>query len=321
MRFMPMRDLGLALCVVLVWGISFAVIKLGLTGVPPMLMGALRFTLSTFPAVLFVQRPRVALRWWLAYGLTVGVGQFALLFLAIGHGMPAGVASVVLQSQSFFTLIFAAVLMRERWHWPQFAGLAVAACGLYLLAGGLSGGTRGASWLSFLLVLGAAAFWGLSNVVVRLAADSMPAGQKFDLMGFIVWTGLIPPLPFLLLSLWLEGPAGVVSGLRHFSLASIGAVAYLAIGGTLFGSGAFTVLLTRHPPGKVAPFTLLVPVVGLATASIVLGERLGTNQWAGCLLVMMGLLVNILATKLIKQWRSKLEVAGPSAARRVTDTR
>lgn len=295
MRSMHLRDFGLALCVVLVWGISFTVIKLGLGGVPPMLMGALRFVLSAFPALLFVPRPRVALRWWLAYGLTVGVGQFSLLFLAIVNGMPASVASVALQAQSFFTLIFAALLLRERWHWPQFAGLAIAACGLVLLAGG-----RGGGWLSFALVLGAAAFWGLSNVVARLAADSVPAGQKFELMGFIVWTGLVPPLPFLGLSLWLDGPVGVVGGLQHLSLAALGAVAYLAFGGTLFGSGVFTLLLTRHPPGRVAPFTLLVPVVGLVTASLVLGERLGAWQWVGCLLVMAGLLVNMLATRWLR---------------------
>lgn len=141
------------------------------------------------------------------------------------------------------------------------------------------------------------AFWGLSNVVARMAADSIPAGQKFDLMGFIVWTGLIPPLPFALLSLWLEGPGTVVSTLRHFSLASVGSVAYLAFGGTLFGSGAFTMLLTRHPPGKVAPFTLLVPVVGLATASVVLGEGLSTNQWFGCLFVLLGLVINLLGSR------------------------
>ncbi|CAJ0790376.1 putative amino-acid metabolite efflux pump [Ralstonia condita] len=297
MFFMPLRDVGLALCVVLVWGMSFTVIKLGLVGMPPMLMGALRFVLSTFPAMLFVPRPRVALRWWLAYGLTVGVGQFALLFLAIRNGLPAGVASVALQSQAFFTLIFAAFLLREHWYWPQFFGLAVAAGGLSMLAGGLAGTTQGASWFGFSLVLGAAAFWGLSNVVARMAADSIPAGQKFDLMGFIVWTGLIPPLPFALLSLWLEGPGTVVSTLRHFSLASVGSVAYLAFGGTLFGSGAFTMLLTRHPPGKVAPFTLLVPVVGLATASVVLGEGLSTNQWFGCLFVLLGLVINLLGSR------------------------
>jgi O-acetylserine/cysteine efflux transporter len=295
---MPIRDIGLALCVVMVWGVSFTVIKLGLADVPPMLMGALRFALSTFPAIFFVRRPRVALRWWIAYGLTVGVGQFALLFLAMRNGVPAGVASVALQSQAFFTLIFASVLLRQRWHWQQLAGLAVACGGLLMLAAGMAGMSGShATWIGFGLVLGAAACWGLSNVVVRMAADSAADGQKFDLMGFIVWTGLVPPLPFVCLSLWLEGAGNVIAALQHFTPMAFGAVAYLAFGGTLLGTGLFTLLLTRHPPGKVAPFTLLVPVVGLATAAVVLGEGLSVMQLLGGLLVLLGLIVNLLGLR------------------------
>lgn len=295
MVFMPARDILLALSFVLVWGMSFTVIKLGLQDVPPMLMGALRYVLSAFPALLFVPRPRVALRWWFAYGLTVGVGQFALLFLAIHHGLPAGIASIALQSQSFFTLIFAALFLRERLHWPHCIGLAIAAGGLSLLAGGPTGTAAGASWIGLFLVFGAAAFWGLSNIVVRMAADSVPAGQRFDLMGFIVWAALIPPIPFMILSVWLEGGAPAIAhALEHLSPMAMGSIAYLAFAGTLYGSGVFSVLLTRHPTGRVAPFTLLVPVIGLITAWIVLDERFSLWQWFGCLLVLLGLVVIML---------------------------
>lgn len=310
---MPLRDLAMVLCVVTVWGASFTVIKLGLDGVPPMLMGALRFVLSAFPALLIVARPRVALRWWLAYGLSVGVGQFALLFLAIRHGMPAGVASVVLQSQALFTLVFSACLLRERWQWPQFAALTVAGCGLYLLASGAGLGYQGAGWLAFALTLGAAAFWGLSNVVVRMAADSCRDGVPFNLLGFIVWTSLIPPIPFAILSLWLDGPQQVADSLRQFSLLSLGAVAYLAFGGTILGSGMFTALLTRHPPGRVAPYTLLVPVVGLCTASLVLGERLTHVQLQGCALVLSGLIINTFGLAMINATKRVLEFVGTRA--------
>ena len=260
------RDLVMILFVMLIWGVSFTIIKLGLGDMPPMLMGALRFMLSAFPALLFVSPPRVRFRWWLGYGLTVGVGQFALLFMAIRNGMPAGVASVALQSQSFFTLIFAAVVLRERWYWPQFAGLCVAGAGLWLLAAGSGHGGSDVTLWQFLLTIGAAAFWGLSNVVARLASDSRESGEKFDLLGFIVWTSLIPPIPFAALSVLIEGPREIEAALNHFNFVSVGAVAYLAFGGTLLGSGVFTALLTRYPSSQVAPFTLLVPVIGLTTA-------------------------------------------------------
>lgn len=291
---MSLRDLAMVMSVMLIWGVSFTVIKVGLADTPPMLMGALRFILSAFPAMLFVPRPRVALRWWWAYGLTVGVGQFALLFIAIREGMPAGVASVVLQSQSFFTLMFAAVFLRERWHWPQFAGLAVAGIGLYLLAADDGNSAWSVSLVQFLLTLGAAAFWGLSNVVVRLAADDSKSAERFDLLGFLVWTSLIPPIPFAALSLWLDGPQTIAAALHHLNAASIGAAIYLAFGGTLLGSGLFTALLTRYPSSQVAPFTLLVPIIGLTTASVVLGEQMTAKQWGGGALVLLGLIVNML---------------------------
>jgi hypothetical protein len=79
------RDLALAGLIVLVWGVNFAITKVGLAGLPPMLLGALRFVLAAFPAVLLVRPPRVPLRWYLAYGLTISVGQFALL-LGRDHG-------------------------------------------------------------------------------------------------------------------------------------------------------------------------------------------------------------------------------------------
>ena len=301
---MPLRDLAMVMSVMLIWGVSFTIIKVGLADTPPMLLGAMRFLLSAFPAMLFVPRPKVAIKWWWAYGLTVGVGQFALLFIAIRSGMPAGVASVVLQSQSFFTLMFAALLLQERWRWPQFAGLAVAALGLYLLAAGGADMASSVTLTQFLLTLGAAAFWGLSNVVVRLAADDSKSTGSFDLLGFLVWTSLIPPLPFLALSFWLDGPQAVVVALSDLNAVSMGAAAYLAFGGTLLGSGLFTALLTRYPSGRVAPYTLLVPVIGITTASAVLGETMTSAQWGGCALVLLGLAVNMLGSVAIARLRA-----------------
>jgi len=111
---MSPRDLLLALVVIVVWGLNFVVIMVGLQDVPPMLLGALRFLLAALPAVFFIRPPRVPLRWLLAYGLTISLGQFAFLFSAMKVGMPAGLASLVLQSQAFFTLFFAALLLGER---------------------------------------------------------------------------------------------------------------------------------------------------------------------------------------------------------------
>jgi O-acetylserine/cysteine efflux transporter len=284
--------------VVMVWGGSFTVIKLGLQDMPPMLLGCMRYLLSAFPALLWFARPKVALRWWLAYGLTVGVGQFAFLFLAVRHGLPAGVASVALQTQAFFTLVFARFFLHEPFRARQIVGLLVATPGLLLVA--TSAGASGAviEPVAYLLVLASAVCWAGSNIVLNKAAASVKRSD-FHLMGFIVWTSLVPPLPFALLS-WLMGeswPLAWEAGL--LSPLAWGSIVYLAVGGTLLGNGIFSDLMTRHPTGRIAPFTLLVPVFGLSLAALILHEQLSASQWLGCLLVGCGLAITVFGAR----WR------------------
>lgn len=292
------RDLVLALLVILVWGVNFAVIKVGLVGVPPLLLGALRFMLAAFPALLFFKAPKVPLRLYLAFGLTMSVGQFAFLFSAIHVGMPSGLASLVLQSQSFFTLVLTALWLRERWQGNQLAGLLLAAGGLVLI-----GSAHGASMplLGFLLTVAAAAMWACGNIVSRAVGRHGPMNQ----LAFVVWASLVPPLPLLALSLLIEGPAAISTALQGFGLASFASVAYLAWAATLFGYGVWTFLLSRYPINRVAPFTLLVPLVGLTTGWLAFGETLQPVHFAGGALLMLGLFVNLFGAPLLARLRPK----------------
>jgi O-acetylserine/cysteine efflux transporter len=280
---MSPKDLLLALVVIIVWGLNFVVIKVGLHDMPPMLLGALRFMLAAFPAILLVKRPQMPLRWLLAYGLTISLGQFAFLFSAMSVGMPAGLASVVLQSQAFFTLFFAVLLLGERLRASNVLGLLVAAGGLMLIAlqNDLSMTLAG-----FMLTIGAASMWGLGNIITRKVG-------KVNLVGLVVWGSLVPPLPFLALSWMLEGPEVMAAALRDISLDSILVLIYLAFGATILGYGLWSRLLSRYLASQVAPFSLLVPVVGLSSSALLLGERFGTLQLLGALLVMLGLLINV----------------------------
>ena len=235
---MPFKDRSLALLTIVVWGLNFAVIKLGVAGVPPMLLAALRFVCAAFPALLFFRAPRVPLRLYLAYGLLISVGQFALLFTAIHVGMPSGLASLVLQAQAFFTLVFAALFLGEHWKANQLAGLVLAGAGLALI-----GSSHGQAMplLGFALTVGAAAAWAGGNIVSRAVAKHGPINQ----LAFVVWSSLVPIGPFLLLSLWLEGPTTIAAALSELSLTSVASVAYLAWAATLFGYGVWTWLLSR----------------------------------------------------------------------------
>lgn len=290
---MSTRDLLLALLVIVVWGLNFVVIMTGLNHMPPLLMGALRFMLVVFPAIVFIRKPQVPWRWLLAYGLTISLGQFAFLFSAMAVGMPAGLASLVLQSQAFFTLLFAAVFIGERVRASNLVGLVVAAAGLTLIGMQVD---RIMTLAGFALTICAASMWALGNVVTRRIG-------KVNLVGLVVWGNLVPPLPFLLLSWWLEGPVAIQAALQAFNVQSMLVLMYLAFGATLLGYSIWGRLLSRYPASQVAPFSLLVPVVGLTSASILLGDRLGPWQLIGALLVMLGLLINVCGGWLVGRWR------------------
>lgn len=291
---MSKRDLFLAALLVVIWGANFTVIKLGLAGVPSLVLVASRFLIVAIASIFFVKKPQIPWRYLVAYGVTLGVGQFGLLFYAIEIGMPAGIASIVLQTQPFFTVLLASVFLKETFKSRQLAGLVIMAMGLLLISGLYRpGGLEVLPRLPFLLTLLSAFLWAISNLVLRYTARyAAKAGQKVDMLGLVVWSSLVPPLPLLALSLMFNTPGEILSALTHLKGISVFAALYQAFLSTLFGYGVWTMLFEKYPTGKVAPLTLLVPVTGLLTAYVVLGERLTGVQWAGCAVIFIGLLVS-----------------------------
>ena len=291
---MSPKDLLLALVVIVVWGMNFVVIKIGLDDIPPMLLGCLRFMLAAFPAILFIKRPQMPLRWLIAYGATISLGQFAFLFSAMHVGMPAGLASLVLQSQAFFTLFFAVLFLGERLRATNLVWLVIAASGLVLI--GMQG-DRGMTLAGFMLTICAASMWAMGNIITRKVG-------KVNLVGLVVWGSLIPPIPFFALSWFIEGPQMIESALRGIGLSSIMVLVYLAFGATILGYGLWSRLLSRYPANTVAPFSLLVPVVGLTSAAWLLGEQLDGLQAIGALLVLLGLVINVSGGWLVGRLRT-----------------
>lgn len=286
---MPLMDWLAALVLITAWGLNFVVIKLGLTEIPPLLLGALRFVLVAFPAIFFIKRPQLSWRLILAYGLTISLGQFVFLFIALYVGMPAGLASLVLQSQAFFTVLLAALLVRENIRWNNAFGLTVAVLGLVLIERGAESGDM--PLLGFLLTLMAAFCWAMGNMVAKKAG-------KADVLGLVAWGALVPPIPFFALSLVFEGPEAIRHSLAHVSGVGIFAVLYLSFVATIVGYVIWGRLLARHPASKVAPLSLLVPLVGLISASVFLDERLRAIQWLGGAVVMLGLIINIFGPRI-----------------------
>lgn len=291
---MKLRDTVLALFIIIVWGVNFTVIKFGVDGIPPLLLVALRFTFAAFPALVFIKPPHINWKYVVAYGLTVGVGQFACLFYAIFIGMPAGVASVVLQSQAFFTIFLAAICCHEHIQAKQIAGLILAFIGLVCISGKFIGGdVASIPFDAFLITILGAFFWASSNIVVQKAsAKAATDGQKLDVLSLVVWSSLVPPLPMLAMSVWLETPAVIVPALVQISGLTIFSICYLAFIATLFGYGMWSKLLSKYPAQKIAPLSLLIPIVGIITAWLILGETLSLWQWAGSALIIAGLVLS-----------------------------
>lgn len=291
---MTRKDGLLALLVVIVWGLNFVVIKVGLHNMPPMLLAGLRFLLVAFPAIFFVARPKVPFRLLLGYGLTISFGQFAFLFCAIKFGMPAGLASLVLQAQAFFTIILGAFVFGERLQGKQLAGITLAIFGvLVLVEASLTG--EHVALLGFMLTLAAGLSWACGNIFNKLIMqhEARPA-----VMSLVVWSALIPVLPFMAASLMLDGPAVVARSLAEIDLITVLSLVYLAFVATIVGYGIWGTLLGRYETWRVAPLSLLVPVVGLASAALLLGETLSALQFLGAVLIMAGLYINVFGFRL-----------------------
>lgn len=286
---MTRKDGLLALLVVVVWGLNFVVIKLGLHNMPPLMLAGLRFMLVAFPAIFFVARPKIPFKLLLGYGLTISFGQFAFLFCAIKFGMPAGLASLVLQAQAFFTIILGAFVFGERLQGKQLAGITLAVFGvLVLIEASLNG--QDVALLGFMLTLAAGLSWACGNIFNKLI---MQHAARPQVMSLVVWSALIPVIPFLAASFILDGPDVMLRSLVDIDLTTILSLIYLAFVATIVGYGIWGSLLGRYETWRVAPLSLLVPVVGLASAALLLDETLSALQLLGVVLIMAGLYINV----------------------------
>lgn len=294
---MSLRDIGLALLVVLVWGLNFVAIRWGVDEVPPLLLTALRYTAAAIPAIFLVRRPNIGIGLVIAYGLAIGVFQFGLLYAAISLGMPAGLSSLVMQIQAFFTVIFAIVLLGERPGALPLAGGTVALLGIGLI--GLER-LEGPALVPLLMTVLAALFWGVGNIITKKAG-------KIDMLSFVVWSSLVPPIPLLLASAVLEGPASWGEAFAALTWKGGGSLLFMAYGATLLGYGLWSVLLSRYPANLVAPFSLLVPVAGIASAALLLGETISGLEIAGSLIVFIGLMLTVFGARVVSRVRTRVK--------------
>lgn len=285
----PLRHLLLALVVVSIWGANFVAIKVALRELPPLLLCALRFTLVAVPVVFFVPRPAVSWRQLFVYGLTMFGLHFGFLFLGMKLGMSAGLASLTLQFQVFVTLALAAVVLKERISAVQIAGALTAFAGFAVVAAHTGGEVTAAGLACVLL---GASSWGFANFASKRLGRVNP-------LALVVWGSLVVPVPMLLASLAFEGPAVIARSVAQAGGATVFSVAFIVYGSTLVAYSLWSWLLSRHPASTVAPFTLLVPIFGMLSSAVLLGESLPGWKLQAAALVIVGLALNLFGPRLL----------------------
>jgi len=285
---LSLRHFLLGLGVVAVWGTNFAVIKLALAQMPPLLFATLRFVAVILPAIFLVARPAVPWRNLAAYGLLIGVGQFGLMFIAMNGHISPGLASLVVQTQVFFTIGLAMWLSGERAHPVQGVSLALAAGGIGVILLHTDGS---ATPLGLVLMLLAALSWAGGNIVSRQAG-------RVNMLAYVVWSSAFAVPPLVVLTLWQEGWTPVRTALEHADAAAWAAVAWQAVGNSLFGYAAWGWLLARYPAATVTPMALLVPVFGMGASTVFLGEPLPPWKLGAGALVLGGLAIIVLWPRL-----------------------
>ncbi|HAT2009740.1 TPA: EamA family transporter [Legionella pneumophila] len=285
---MPFAHLLLALLVVFVWGINFIFVKLSLEEFSPLLLCAVRFLLASVPAVFFIKPPAVPFKIIAGYGLIMFALQFALLFIGLRVGMTPGVASLLMQVQVFFSMFFAIIFLGEQPQVGQIIGALIAFIGIGVVALHFD---HNVSLMGFLCILAAAASWGIGNLITKKI-------HSVNLIAVIVWSSFVACLPMFILSLVFEGPESFVAAYEHMTWKGILSVLYIVYISTWVGYGVWNWLISRYPVGMVVPFTLLVPVVGILSSVFILGEPFYLWKLVAGLLVISGLCINLLTTRL-----------------------
>lgn len=296
---MPISHVLLTLLVVFIWGVNFIFVKFALDEISPLLLCALRFLLASVPAIFFIKRPAISLRILITYGLVMFALQFSFFFLGMYAGMPPGLASLVMQVQVFFSMFFSACFLKEKPLPLQIAGALVAFTGVAIVALHCD---HTISIAGFILILMAAATWGFGNLITKKA-------KKINMMALVVWGSFVASIPLLILSFIFEGKESIAYSLSHAHWLSVIAILYIVYLSTWVGYGVWNWLISIYPVNTIVPFTLLVPVVGLLSSSLILDEPFQQWKLIASVLVLSGLGIHLVSTRLVQ---SRREAQAPS---------
>jgi len=275
---MTYPHIALAVALTCLWGFTFVIMRDLVDHVPPLLLAALRVVAGASPILFLMRPPRIAWYWILGLGATQGVLQMSLLFFGLKFGMPAGLASLVVQSQVLFTAVLAFLVLGERPRTQQYYGMVVSGAGMVLIAFTLQGGP---SLIGLLLILLAALTWSTSSIVVIRSGTN-------EVLRLVAWAHAIGILPLFAMSYLFEG-AEAFDVVPTLSIRIWGEIVFVGLISTCFGFMVWSFLLRRYSANAVTPYSLIIPIAGMTSAALILGESFGPLRIGGAALVLLGL--------------------------------
>ncbi len=288
---MKKNDLILGILIMVVWGLNFSVIKLGVNEIDPLLLTALRFTLATLPAIFFVKKPDVSWCYLIVYGWLFAIGIWGMATWSIQAGLSAGMASVLLQMNVVFGLFLGYFLLKESLPINKIIGSGLALGGLLLSLTVTDGSV---TQLGLMLILFAAISWSLASITVK------KAGTK-QVFAFSLWAMAFAPIPLFLIVYFQSGSDAFVQLSTQFNERVIFSVLFQAYPVTLLGYWIWNRLLVTYPLTTVAPLTLLVPIFGLLGGVLFYQEEVGMIKLVASLCVISGILIGFVNVRKLKK--------------------
>jgi O-acetylserine/cysteine efflux transporter len=279
---LTLRASALSMSVALVWGTNPVAIHEGLKQFPPLGGAAIRFAMVAVPLALILPRPRVGPLWLAVYGLLLGAGLGFNNIAMAGHVSP-GLASLLLQVQVALTIALELLLDRRLPRVGQVLALLLCSAGVLVI---VVAEKEAADAAGVTLMIAAATFWAVANMIVRRIRGA-------SMIGLMVWSSGFASLLLAGLSLFYEGPTAFASAIRHAGPGGWSALLWQAAASSLFGYASWNFLLGRYSASQIAPFALLVPVVGMAASALFIGEPLGAGKVAAAVLIVSAMAVAI----------------------------
>jgi O-acetylserine/cysteine efflux transporter len=275
---MRLRDLGLILLIMVIWGLNYPVGKIGVGEVTPIMMIAIRFALVALLLLPFVPAPWGHMRRIFYLSIMIGAGHFAPNFTGLKY-VDSGVGAILNQLAVPFSSILAAIFFKDRIGWRRALGMGLAFAGVAVLVGEPK---RPTDLFGAFLMMAASLAWAISLIQTKFLKEVHP-------LSLVAWMTLMAVPQLVGLSLLLEEQP--IARALAAGWAGWGPILYMAVFVSIVSHSLWYMLVQRHPINVTAPFALLTPVFGVIFGVLILGEEFTWWMLAGSLITLAGVAI------------------------------